>query len=586
MKVIALAISVLITLQSPPASTQQQTARCRIEGIVVKTGSNEPLANAQLTLIRAMASPEGMPIGSLNPPPPSPIPSVTTDGQGRFLFADITPGSYRIAAAHNGYARQEYGQRLFGAHGTVLHLAAGQVLKDVVFALTPAGNISGQVRDPAGQPIAGMQVQLLRSAYNPNGQKSYQAAGSGRTNDRGEYRLYWITPGRYVLSVSSNRLPGMIGGGGSPNEVAETTYPLTYYPGTLEATRAATIEVQPGVELNAIDVTLPAQPLYHVKGRLIDSTTGQAPKTANVSMAPRQSIAPFGPWMSARQSYDGATGTFDLRDVASGSYWLRANVSDPNAPLPEGLVGRPMNEVMSVAFAANLATQAAVEVNNSDVEGLVLTLTQGISIPGRLGVESQQLSSLAGLDRLRVTLRPTTPGPGGMRQPLQRIGADGSYTIDNVFPGEYRVVISPLPPGVYVKEARLGNMDALNQPLMITGPVSDSLDVVLSSKAGRITGKVVDSHSQPVSGIQAVVIPERIDQRIDLYKTAVTDVSGGFAIQGVAPGNYRVMAWEAIEPFAYFDPDFMRQYEGKGKVVHVTESSAETVEVPVIPTGN
>jgi hypothetical protein len=88
---------------------------------------------------------------------------------------------------------------------------------------------------------------------------------------------------------------------------------------------------------------------------------------------------------------------------------------------------------------------------------------------------------------------------------------------------------------------------------------------------------------KPVRGIQAVLVPEQARNRQDLYKTATTDQEGRFTFRGVTPGDYRVFAWEDIEPFAYFDPAVVMQYEAAGKLIHVRESSEESAEVKLIP---
>ena len=56
--------------------------------------------------------------------------------------------------------------------------------------------------------------------------------------------------------------------------------------------------------------------------------------------------------------------------------------------------------------------------------------------------------------------------------------------------------------------------------------------------------------------------------------------------RGISPGDYRVFAWEALEQFAYYDSDLLRQYEQKGKFVQVSESSKDNIEVKVIPAAN
>jgi 5-hydroxyisourate hydrolase-like protein (transthyretin family) len=86
--------------------------------------------------------------------------------------------------------------------------------------MTRAGNVSGHIRDEAGFPAAGVPVQLSRIRYNENGQKSFQPLELQRTNDFGEYRMYWVSPGRYYLNAGSAPGPNRVqSGGGSPNLV-------------------------------------------------------------------------------------------------------------------------------------------------------------------------------------------------------------------------------------------------------------------------------------------------------------------------------------------------------------------------------
>ena len=150
-----------------------------------------------------------------SPPPPPAIPSVITDREGKFVIPDLEAGSYRLTVSGSGYVRQEYGQRVFPGQGTLLTLTAGQVMKDIVMKLTLTGNVSGRLRDMSGEPAVGVPIQLLKASYSPQGQKIFQSAGSTRTNDRGEYRLYWVTPGRYFLAAGSTAGPS----GGGPFSV-------------------------------------------------------------------------------------------------------------------------------------------------------------------------------------------------------------------------------------------------------------------------------------------------------------------------------------------------------------------------------
>jgi hypothetical protein len=267
---------------------------------------------------------------------------------------------------------------------------------------------------------------------------------------------------------------------------------------------------------------------------------------------------------------------FEFRGVVPGQYWVRVTGGDATlgAPLTPGTVA-----------------QIPVDVSGSNVENLVVTLTPGVSVPGRLSVENQALPTLTGLDPITVSLRPSAEGQPLMT-PLttpptsQPLKSEGTFRIDNVHSGEYLVTVGPLPPDFYVKEARMAGTDVLQKGMLISGDVYGALEIVLSPNAGQIDGTVADDNQQPLANSQVVLVPNRFRERRDLYKTAVTGQNGHFTLRGILPGEYRLFAWEDIEPFAYFDLDLLTRFEPRGKPVSVSESSKIRVDVNAIPAMN
>jgi hypothetical protein len=57
-------------------------------------------------------------------------------------------------------------------------------------------------------------------------------------------------------------------------------------------------------------------------------------------------------------------------------------------------------------------------------------------------------------------------------------------------------------------------------------------------------------------------------------------------MSGVAPGEYKVFAFERVEVGAWQDPDFIRLHEERGKAVRVEESGRVTTEIELIPAWN
>jgi hypothetical protein len=149
--------------------------------------------------------------------------------------------------------------------------------------------------------------------------------------------------------------------------------------------------------------------------------------------------------------------------------------------------------------------------------------------------------------------------------------------------GEYQVRVRGLPSSCYIKEVRLGAADVLGQNVSIRGPVTATLEVLVSLNPGVREGRVLDAQSKAVAGIAAILIPDRQRDRQDLYSTAVTNSNRKFTMRNVAPGAYRIFLWEELDPYTYYEPEVVREFEPNGKAIHISELSKENVEVRMIP---
>ena len=567
--VLALLLLALLRFQATSVQQGQSSSRATIEGIVISARGGEPIEGAQVTVTRNTPS-TGV---------PGALPIVTTDLNGKFVIKDLASGEYRIAIAANGYARQDYGPRVFPGSGTAVNPAA-QVL-NLVIRLTPTGTVSGHIRDPRGRPLAGVPVQLIKYTYDASGLKTFQSAGSARTDDRGEYRLYWITPGRYYLRGGSGPGPGSGRGGApegasSPNEILNPVHAATYFPGVAEPDRATLVDVHPGTELSAMDFVVSRPELRQVRGRIIDSRTGQPPRSVSLGLTYQNLTGGTGSFSGA-QSYDPASGIFELRNIVPGSYVIQAAVQESTI----GNGAQTRSTARPVAFSS-------ISISDADIENVSLLLVVPASIVGRITVESPAPSTAPGLDHVRVQLRPLQNSAAmGFNAPQpQRLSLDGSFRVDGLVPGEYVISLAgELPADFYLKSAHFGAMDVLNNPMQFSGSESGILEIVVSSKAARVDGRVVDDMRQPISGATTVLIPNSRRDRLDLYKTVATDPNGSFTFRGIPPGDYKIFSWEDLDSFAFYDPGFLKLFEQNGRPVRVSESSKEIVEVHVTSAG-
>ena len=63
----------------------------------------------------------------------------------------------------------------------------------------------------------------------------------------------------------------------------------------------------------------------------------------------------------------------------------------------------------------------------------------------------------------------------------------------------------------------------------------------------------------------------------------MTDSSGHPGSERVPPGEYKVFAWSEVDNGGWFDADFMKQYENRGRPITVREGAASTAQVEAIP---
>jgi hypothetical protein len=553
-----------------------QTPKGSIEGLVVSTTTNQPIPGAQVTGFKTTGQ-RGMITATLSdgavaPQGPRPLPAVITDTNGHFIIPDVEPGTYALQASADRYARQQAGPPPRGQTGmsTSVTVTDGQSVKGIIFHLMPAGTVSGRVIGSGGEPMVNMQVTLVSAVYTLYEQRNLMQAATGQTNDRGEYRLFWVPPGRYYLSASPT--PRLSGLNPLPASASNNKYLRTYYPSTTDISAAGEIEIRPGAEIEGIEIRLTPHETYRIRGRVVDAATGQPPQNANVSMIPRDQF--LGGVFPSPVAYNAADGTFEARDVLPGSYWISASFPRSGGPQVGAIVSR------------SPAATAAVEVVAADVDNLVLTPRPPLTIAGRIRVEGQESS--ASLNSITIRLAPAASGIrlGIPPQPAQ-VNADGRFQIENATPGEYQLFMpglgpSPAPENFYVKEARFGSIDVRSNPLVISGERSDELEIVLAQDSAQITGSVMDDQRQPVPLSPVVLIPIQTD-RHDLYKLIPADASGHFTLRSIPPGAYKVFAVAPEDMLSFLNPAVRRQLEEAATPLTVGPHSNLTLDLKLMP---
>jgi hypothetical protein len=475
--------------------------------------------------------------------------STTTSSSGWFAMQDVESGSYSLTVTKRGYAHLVYGAHGAGRQGTALSLDPGQHLENIMLRMSPQAVIAGRVVDEDGDPVPNIQLQLLHYSYR-KGKRKLEPWDNSGTNDLGEYRLFGLSPGKYYLSATPAEGPRLYTG--------RQGYAPTYYPATNDPASAGALELQPGTLLRGVEITLMKTRTVRLRGRVVDPA-GPATMGVNVMLTPREGAeSMFERQLSANMDSQGG---FEFPSVIPGAYLVQA------------FKHAGANKMYA-------ATQA-VDARGNDVENIVLELAPAAELKGYLRVEGHPLANVADL---QVYLQPDGPNYAGWAGGPMK--ADGSFTILNVIPTHYELNVHGFPEDYYIKSAALGGKDILEAGINFTRGTSGAIEIVLASTGGQVEGVVLNADQQPATEASVVAVPDQPRRsHVRFYKDGQTDQYGRFTIKGIAPGRYKLFAWEEVEEGAYQDPEFIKRFEGLGEAVVLRENSHESAQLKLIPAG-
>jgi protocatechuate 3,4-dioxygenase beta subunit len=523
---------------------------CFVGGIVRAKSSGEPISKATVSLMRMDRR------GSGGRPA-----STATAVDGQFTFTGIEPGQYRLMVQRNGYVSQQYGGRPGGFNnGTTLTLAKSESLKGLDIRMVPHAVITGRVFDEDGEPLARVNVQLMRYVYRDQG-KALMPAGADQTNDLGEFRIFGVSAGRYF--VQARGFGGMENAQVFANRPDEA-YAPTYYPGTNDPASASAIDVPVGGHVQGIDIRLGKTRTYRVAGIVSGGAEGGRPGMIMLLPRSRDGLG-MTTFERPSNSWDSRTGKFELRNVQPGSYNLIALSFNGSGGSQRSSAAVP------------------VDVGQEHVRGLQVMLSPGQEVSGRVRIEGQENASLP--SELHVFLEASNlPMFGGAGD--SRVDADGTFRMQSVVASTYRLRIRGLPEGHYIQSVRMAERDLLASGLEMTaGAPATGIEIVLNPNGANVGGNVTDDKGEPAAGAQIVLMPPQDQPNHDLrIQRVAADQNGQFQISGIPPGEYRLYAFTGIDEGADRDPEFLKKYESRAEKLTLRESGQETKTVKSIDT--
>jgi hypothetical protein len=497
------------------------------------------------------------------------IRTATTDDSGRYAFSGVPAGTYILYAGRGGHLTISHGAAKAGMAGQAIVLRDGQSLTLPPVAVPKGGVIAGRVVDRLGHPAPNLGIQAVQFVTF-NGERRRRTisggAGSAVTDQHGDYRMYGLQPGSYVVfatPASGVRGTEMIdttpeevvwaqrGEGQAPHPAAPVMYVPTLFPGVTDSAAAVAVELGKGDQRIDTNFTLQFVAVGMIRGTV---TGPDGAPMAGVRVARQSSqSSPLLPTEMPSAATD-ANGRFTMMNVAPGTYVVTA-LGMPASPRVVD-VG-PANPSGSKPGSIPMVGQDTVSVASGSAPELSIRLQPAPAVSGAVVATGD-----AKAEGARVTLVAAASG-AAVRSASASIDASNRFRLEGVLPGSYRLTISALPRGTRLLSAMMGEVDVLDVPFDVTlGGAPPAVAVTVTDVPTSLSGRLIDAAGAPVSSLYVMAFsttPSHWSPGSRRIVSLRAGADGSFLFDTLPPGEYFVCALTELDPALQSEPTFLQE---------------------------
>jgi hypothetical protein len=519
----------LVSLSSAQSPTQSSQTTRVLSGTVVNAITNEAIPFALVQAGQEVA---------------------LADQNGQFHF-EMPVSTFAVEAHKPGFFND---RELTEGSGPPMMITLADKSLSVNVRLTPEAVITGNVHTPDGAGIERLPVRL-RFRRVINGRGSWQTKPGHATDEDGNFRIAGLTPGTYFVEVGPSF-------SGRPATVAAATSKIEgiskqYYPGVSEMSAATSLRLGAG-QHSSIEVTVKPSPAYRLGGIV----AGAFPANGGLLLTD-----PDGENVGVGVRFEAATGRFEAFPVPAGSYRLKLSGQDASgnalfADVPINL----SSDLMNVRITAQRSVNIPVVVQN-DMNGKE---TSGSSSGSGSVVAMVRAGSMPQIMNVHLVSRSDFEHYWPMRD-----GSDGRFIFRGVKPGIYDVEVQPMGTG-YVASLTSSGIDLLRDPLVIAeGSDPQPIEALVRNDSATLDGSVRLDAAQQVATI--LVFSEK--NLLSSLHAFAANPSGDFHLQGLAPGDYDVLAFDRVDGIEYQNREALSSY--LSHAAHVTLAAEQQSKVTV-----
>lgn len=501
------AVAVLATLTLVVSATAQEKAKTpagTISGVVTIEGTAAEGVPVRLFLAD-VRSDDGV------------VAQTLTDKKGVFTLDGVAAGRYIVSPFAPGFASSE---SVYGRAGKLVSVGDRDAVEGIELDLQRGGVVTGRISDAEGQAVVSEDLQLLKVADDGTTTLIYLQTGTPTTDDRGIYRAFGLSPGKYLVYVGRETDPNQRHSMGFDPFI----YPQTFYPGVSDQSRATPVVVTSGGEVRNVDIIV-GKPVktYKITGRVVDAETGEAVSRVGLNCGPVMEVNGTQRVSMMTGVMLGPGGRFEFDSLLPGDY------------------GVMLGGGVSPYFADVLV----VSVTNADVTGLEYKVSRGLSLSGVVVLEGSDdpavRMQVGSLNLLASS--PAAPTSLANTSKVARVHEDLSFEFSGLRAGDYVIGLLTWrgPKGFALLRVEHGGAP-VDVVAVAPDQTVDNLRVVVGYGTGIVEGTVDFEQVPPPRPKYVGVTITRVDVKSGQGIPIQADERGRFVFDGLPPGDYTVRA--------------------------------------------
>jgi hypothetical protein len=480
-----------------------------------------------------------------------------TDETGHYGFKDLRPGPYELSVSKQGYGAYSQLSPLKGNSAIRRRIVVGQGVSPIAdLRLQLGGVITGRVVDrDTGEPVPMANVMLLIREYRGERTELRAVGPSVKTNDRGEYRLFDVSEGRYTILASDQ--PPILFGALRATTAAPKRLVLvpTYYPGVESSDQAFSVRVRPGVEANA-DIVARRAPGVQIVGRISGVKAAQSTPIVTAARMTGGDLSPADVFTTAADRQGG----FVFNLLSGQDYQITARAKDEAGKLTVATttVGSPTSpddRIVKIDLALSLA---------GDVQG---TLVAEKDSDFKIGAASKLTVRL-----IRIGL----VDPMNSDSYSASVDPNGRFVVRSVAPGKYYIVIADLP-SAFVTSITYNGVDS---PPFVTISSGGHLDARVSTRGAGLNVVVQDHEGKRVPFSYVILTSDTSYT----WRLGFPCDQDGQLRQAFPPWKYRIFAFETMDD-SLDTAELTKLYSSFSEEVDLRDVTSKTMTVTRIDPG-